>query len=150
MPEPKLAEHARDALEAFREIEAGCAHLCGCRRASSVVDSTIRIALELGGWTVRGLAAHMGVSPGLIQKRGRPLRVTLKEEEFNDDWTPHPAPYPMGVAVGELHCPRLGVAAAPPFVVWRLRRGLRVVSHGRSTLEHSGPAGPGTGQGGTP
>ena len=69
MPDPKLAEHARDALEAFREIEAGCTHLCGCRRASSVVDSTIRIALELGGWTVRGLAAHMGVSPGLIQKR---------------------------------------------------------------------------------
>ena len=69
MPAPKLAEHARDALEAFREIETGCAHLCGCRRASSVVDSTIRIALELGGWTVRGLAAHMGVSPGLIQKR---------------------------------------------------------------------------------
>ena len=69
MPDPKLAEHARDALEAFREIEAGCAHLCGCRRASVVVDSTIRIALELGGWTVRGLAAHMGVSPGLIQKR---------------------------------------------------------------------------------
>ena len=60
------------------------------------------------------------------------------------------APTVVGVAVGELPWTRLGVAAAPPFVVWRLRRGLHVVSHGRSTLVHSGPAGPGTDQGGTP
>ena len=58
-----------ESLASFREIEVGCAHLCGWRRASSVLDSTVRAALELGGWTVRGLAKAIDVSPALIQKR---------------------------------------------------------------------------------
>ena len=60
------------------------------------------------------------------------------------------APYLMGVAVGGMHWTWLGSAAAPPLVVWRLWPTLRVVSHGRGTLVHSGPASPGTNQGGTP
>lgn len=70
MPDPKLADLVRESLAAFREIESGCPHLCGCRRASLVVDLTVKAALDLGGWTVRGLAAAAGVSPTLIQKRG--------------------------------------------------------------------------------
>ena len=69
MSDPKLSNLVRESLVAYREIKAGCVHLCGCRRASSVVDSTIRAALDLGGWTVRGLAKAAGVSPSLIQKR---------------------------------------------------------------------------------
>ena len=64
-----LADSARGALEAFREIENDCAHLCGCKRASSVVDSTIYAALHLGGWSYRTLAEQLGVSPSLVQKR---------------------------------------------------------------------------------
>ena len=66
-----LAANARQALEAFREIEKGCAHLCGCQRASSVVDSTIYTALHLGGWSYRTLAEEIDVSSSLIQKRAK-------------------------------------------------------------------------------
>ena len=69
MPDPKLSDLVRESLGAFREIEESCTHQCGCRRASSVVDLTVKAALGLGGWSVRGLAAAVGVSPTLIQKR---------------------------------------------------------------------------------
>ena len=43
-----------ESLASFREIEVGCGHLCGCRRASSVLDSTTS---DLTGLTpaVRGV-----------------------------------------------------------------------------------------------
>lgn len=69
MPDQQLAALAARSLGNYRELAAECAHLCGCRRASGLVDLTIRAALELGGWTTRSLADKLGVSPALIQKR---------------------------------------------------------------------------------
>lgn len=72
-----LADTARRALEAFHETKDDCAHLCGCKRASSVVDSTIYAALHLGGWSYRTLANQLNVSPSLIQKRAERAAARL-------------------------------------------------------------------------
>lgn len=52
----------------YRNRAADCAHLCGCRRASILADTTLGIA-HASGWTMAALGDLVGVSYARIQQR---------------------------------------------------------------------------------
>ena len=52
----------------YQDRKQTCAHLCGCRRASTMIDSAILVARD-AGWSLQEVAERVGVKYQAIQQR---------------------------------------------------------------------------------
>ena len=52
----------------YQDLKQACAHLCGCRRASTMIDTAILLARD-AGWSQKELAERVGVKYQAIQQR---------------------------------------------------------------------------------
>lgn len=69
----------------YREKADECAHLCGCRRASTLVDDAISRA-RAAGWSWTALAKRLDVTYQAVQKRAAKARYRFFAH--GDYWTP--------------------------------------------------------------
>ena len=73
-----MTKSDQERLEAVEELDRRvrdyedrkqtCAHLCGCRRASTMIDTAILLARD-AGWSLKELAERVGVRYQAIQQR---------------------------------------------------------------------------------
>ena len=60
----------------YQNKKQTCAHLCGCRRASTMIDSAVLVARD-AGWSQKELAERVGVKYQAIQQRETAARKRM-------------------------------------------------------------------------